>query len=185
MQIYEFMRKSFLAIICVFLLSCKIDRDKTVDRSKYTFFIGDDAELFFRNVRQIYYDRSSPDGKWQAYRYGKRYQGTERPSINPVIVINWLKDEVYLLIEENEPLTTEDFLQLRINSKKDTIIIDLKERGRERMLEFGSQIYEAIQAKKSIYVLYKREYVPIFTDEPEQEAFRITMSDFYRLTRVF
>jgi hypothetical protein len=53
------------------------------------------------------------------------------------------------------------------------------------MLEFGSQIYEAIQAKKSIYVLYKREYVPIFTDEPEQEAFRITMSDFYRLTRVF
>jgi hypothetical protein len=88
-------------------------------------------------------------------------------------------------LTENEPLTTEDFLQLRINSKKDTTIIDLKERGRERMLEFGSQIYEAIQAKKSIYVLYKREYVPIFTDEPEQEAFRITMSDFYRLTRVF
>lgn len=178
-------RLIFIAFLSLAAFGCKIDRDKPVDRNKFTFGIGDDAELFFRNVRQIFYDRSSPDGKWQAYRFGKRYQGTERPSINSVIVINWLKDEAYLLIEENEPLTPEDFLQLQITSKKDTTIIDLKERGRERMLEFGSQIYEAILAKNSIYVLYKSEYVPIFTDESEQEAFRITMSDFYRLTRVF
>jgi hypothetical protein len=167
------------------LAGCKIDRDKKVDRSKYTFTINDDAELFFRNVRQIYYDRSSPDGTWQAYRFSKRYQGNDRPSITPVIVINWLKDEAYLLIEENDLLAEEEYLQLRIISQNDTAVVELKERGRERMLEFGSQIYEAIQAKNSIYVLYKSDYVPIFTNEPEQEAFRITMSDFYRLTRVF
>src|SRR6187549_665039 len=111
------MLKSFLQgliLIIPLLIGCKIDRDKKVDRAKFQFEMGDDSELFYRNVRQIYYDRSSPDGTWQAYRFGGRYAGNDRPVIQPVIVINWLKDEAYLLIETNEVLSQEDFLEVII-----------------------------------------------------------------------
>jgi hypothetical protein len=172
-------------LLMIVLVGCKIDRDKKVDRGKYTFTIGDDAELFFRNVRQIYYDRSSPDGTWQAYRFSDRYVGEARPMIYPVIVINWLKDEAYLLIDTNATLSNEDYLQVQIANKTDTTIIELKERGRERMLEFGSLIFEAIQRKDSVLVQHQGKYVTVFVDEDERESFRIPMSDFYRLTRIF
>jgi hypothetical protein len=53
------------------------------------------------------------------------------------------------------------------------------------MLEFGSKIYEAIQAKKDLIVLSNGKYVPLLKDEKEREAFRITMADYYRLTGIF
>jgi hypothetical protein len=176
-------------LFLVFLLQvgCKIDREKEVDRSKFQFKIGADANLFFRNVRQIYYDRSSPDGTWQAYRFSDRYTGNDRPVIEPVIVINWLQDEAYLLIDVNDLLGEEDMIIVTISdahaNKTDTLY--LNQRGRERMLEFGSKLYEAIQANRKVAVQSKGEFVPVFNDEIDREAFRITVSDFYRLTRVF
>lgn len=176
-----------LLLIIALFTGCKVDQDKKVDRSKFQFKIGDDSELFFRNVRQIYYDRSSPDGTWQAYRFSDRYHGNERPFILPVIVINWMKDEAYLLIDTNKPLSEEDYLQVIVSSgyasKSDTLI--LNERGRERMLEFGSKLYEAIQANHKIVIKSKGRFAPLLDEQIDQEAFRITMSDYYRLTRVF
>jgi hypothetical protein len=173
--------------VFLLLVGCKIDRDKEVDRAKFQFKIGADSNLFFRNVRQIYYDRSSPDGTWQAYRFSNRYNGNDRPVIEPVIVINWLKDEAYLLIDTNELLGEEDMITVTVvdafANKTDTLY--LNQRGRERLLEFGSKLYEAIQANQKISVKSKEEFVPILTEEIDREAFRITLSDFYRLTRVF
>jgi hypothetical protein len=184
------MLKPFLLsqlLIILLLGSCKIDRDKKVDRSKFQFTFGDDSELFFRNVRQIYYDRSSPDGTWQAYRISDRYLGNERPVILPVVVINWLKDEAYLLIDTNELLSEEDYLEVIISdsstSRSDTVI--LNQRGRDRMLEFGSQLYEAIQANQKIAVKNRGEFLPVLNEGIDREAFRVTMSDYYRLTRIF
>ncbi len=184
------MLKPFLIgqlVIILLLAGCKIDQDKKVDRSKFQFEIGDDSELFFRNVRQIFYDRSSPDGTWQAYRFSDRHLGNERPVILPIIVINWLKDEAYLLIDTNELLSEEGYLEVIISdfstSKSDTII--LNHRGRERMLEFGSQLYEAIQANQKIEVRSKGKFLPVLHEGIDRETFRVTMSDYYRLTRVF
>ncbi len=184
------MLKPFLISQLLFILllaGCKIDHDKKVDRSKFQFEIGDDSELFFRNVRQVFYDQSSPDGTWQAYRFSDRYLGNERPIVLPVIVINWLKDEAYLLIDTNELLSEEGYLEVIISdsstSKSDTVI--LNQRGRERMLEFGSHLYEAIQANQKIVVKSKGFLVPILDEQIDREAFRITMSDYYRLIRVF
>jgi hypothetical protein len=181
------MRNCLSLMILLLLLGCKIDREKKVAREKFTFEMGDDSELFFRNVRQIYYDRSSPDGTWQAYRFSDRYLGNDRAVITPVIVINWLKDEAYLLIETNDMLTNEDELSVIITdqakSVSDTLL--LKERGRERMLEFGSRLYEALQAKKELTILSQGAYVPVLSEDLDREAFRVTMADFYRLTRIF
>jgi len=184
------MLNSFLksALLLILLLAgCKIDREKPVDRAKFNFEIGDDSELFFRNVRQIYYDRSSPDGKWQAYRFKDFYEGNDRPLIVPVIVINWLKDEAYLLIDTNELLGAEDSLSVIITNalthRSDTVVLD--QRGRENMLEFASSLYEAIQKNEDMNVKWKGEYVPLLHEQADRESFRITLADYYRLIRVF
>ncbi len=176
-------RSILLFLLPLLLSGCKIDRDKKVNREKFEFKIGADANLFFRNVRQIYYDRESPDGKWQAYRFSNQNSNNDQPSLHAVIVVHWIKDEAYLLIEPNPILAEEDLISVVIKNQPDTI--RLKERGRERMLEFGSKIYEAIQAKNDMTILSKEKYVPIFQDDKEREAFRITMADYYRLTGIF
>lgn len=178
--------RSVLILLTIFILSsCKIDQDRKADPARFQFSVGDDADLFFRNVRQIYYNRQSPDGKWQAYRLKDRYTGNDRPLLTPVIVIQWLKDEAYLLIENNEPLANEDFLSVVIQSPEASDTLILNTRGRERMLEFGSKIYEAIQEKREMKIKVNGTYQP-FMDVPEdRESFRIPMGDFYRLTGVF
>lgn len=184
------MLNSFLKTIPLLILllaGCKIDRDKPVDRNKFTFHMADDDNLFFRNVRQIYYNRSSPDGKWQAYRNKDFYEGNDRPLIIPVIVINWLQDEAYLLIDTNEFLSDEDHLSVviadTIQHKADTI--SLSQRGRENMLEFASKMYEGIQQKRSMFVKSKNDFLPLLANEDDRENFRITLADYYRLIRVF
>ncbi len=174
----------FVFLICV---GCKIDRDKEIDRKKFQFKVGGDSNLFFRNVRQIYYDQTSPDGTWQAYRFSDRYEGNERPVIVPVIVINWLKDEAYLLIDTNDLLAEENFLRVILQDsatlKTDTLI--LNQRGRERMLEFGSRLFEGIKTNQHMMVESRGSFKPLLVENIDREAFRITMSDYYRLTRVF
>ncbi len=182
------MLKRLTVLIALFtcVSGCKIDQDKKADPSKFQFIVREDADLFFRNVRQIYYDRSSPDGTWQAYRFGDRYQGHKKPMLYPVIVIHWLKDEAYLLIENNRPLDDEESLSVVIQNgslKNDTLI--LKERGRERMLLFGAKIYEAIQSEKKLLIRIGNHYHPFLDNPEDREAFRIPMGDFYRLTGVF
>ncbi len=46
-----------LLLIIASLADCKIDRDKKVDQKKSQFAVGDDSDLFFRKVRQIYLGR--------------------------------------------------------------------------------------------------------------------------------
>lgn len=165
--------------------SCKIDHDRKADPARFTFSVREDADLFFRNVRQIYYDRESPDGKWQAYRLNDRYEGHERPMITPVIVIQWLKDEAYLLVESNAVLENEDALTVVIASSSKSDTLRLRERGRERMLDFASRIYEGIQQKSNMMVQVNNQFIPFLDQEEDRESFRVVMGDFYRLTGVY
>ena len=94
-------------IVWAFLLltGCKIDREKTIDRSRFSFKISADSHLFFKNVRQVYYDFTDlKEAGWHAYRLSNRNEGTDNHAINPTIVIDWRHDESYLLVETNAVL---------------------------------------------------------------------------------
>jgi hypothetical protein len=176
-----------LFVMAVLCGSCKIDRNKRVDRDKFTFRVTDDSFLFFKNVRQIYYDfQDLPQAHWYAFRFGNRPTDTDLPVLNPVIVIDWMRDESYVLVEPNEILQEEQSLLIREkNSAGRFFEYSLAERGRDNMLEFATKIYEGIVDENEIMIRSRGEYLPLFRNEEERESFRITMSDYYRLTRVF
>jgi hypothetical protein len=181
-------RLLFSIVILFAMNACKIDRHETVDRDKFTYRYTDDTYLFFRNVRQVYYDfQDLPKARWHAYRLSDRYAGGEWPAINPVIVVNWERKEAYLLIEANDLLMNAPEIVIREKNTRSgaTYSYRIKERGREKMLEFGTKLYEGILAENELTVLYNDRYYPLFPGEDDAENFRTVLADYYRLTRVF
>jgi hypothetical protein len=177
----------FLFVMLITVPGCKIDRKKPVDRDKFTFKVSDDSFLFFRNVRQIYYDfQDLPQAKWYAYRLSDRSKSTETPVLTPVIVIDWLHDESYVLLEPNEFLQVETTFRIREkNSNGKFLEYLLAQRGRENMLEFASKIYEGIIDENEIYISAKARWHPLFANDEERDNFRVVMADYYRLTNIF
>lgn len=182
--------KIFISTVLLFTVcSCKLDRNGIIDRDKFTFKVGHDSYLFFKNVRQIYYDiKEIPQAHWKAYRHGDRYQGDQRPAINPTIVVDELKNEAYLLIESNDYLTARaDALTVVEENKSNgrRYEYSLKNRGRENMLEFATKIYEGIMAENTIKIKIDKQEELLFVNDDDRELFRVVMADYYRLTRIF
>lgn len=177
----------YLIILILVFSSCKIDHDKKVDRAKFSFKTGDDTELFFKNMRQSYYDlEENKAAKFSIFRYEDRVQEADHPLLNLAIVINYLQDEAYLLLEPGESLRDQDHLEIVWRGEAQTGgTIVLVNYNREGMLEFASQVYEALQKKASFSLKLEGKELPVLEDAREREAFRITVSDYYRLTRVY
>lgn len=177
----------YSVIFIIVFVSCKIDHDKKIDREKFNFKTGDDTELFFKNMRQSYYDLEENEAaKFNVFRYEDRVQKADHPLLNLAIVINYLQDEAYLLLEPDEHLRNQERLEILWSSETGTEgTIVLENYNREEMLEFASQVYEALQKKADFELKSEDGTDPILTDQQEREAFRVTVSDFYRLTRIY
>jgi hypothetical protein len=178
----------FLILFVILFLagSCKIDRNKRVDRDKFAFRMTSDSFLFFKNVRQVYYDfQDLPQARWYAFRFGDRPVRNDGPVLNPVIVVDWLHDESYVLVEPNDFLQEEILVINERNSSGRVFEYTLTNRGRENMLEFATKIYEGIMDGHEITIRSGGSFQPLFLNDEEKEAFRIVMSDYYRLTRIF
>lgn len=177
----------YAGVLLALLISCKIDREKTIDRSRFSFKITADSHLFFKNVRQVYYDFTDlQEAGWHAYRLSNRYQSNNYPVINTTIVIDWRKDEAYLLVEGNSFL--DELPELVIQEKNPvtgiTYSYQLTERGKENMLEFATKIYEGIMAENEFAISINGDLIPFFQEDSDRENFRIVMADYYRLTRI-
>ncbi len=178
----------FIFIVMVILMPAwKIDRKKRVDRDKFTFRVTDDSFLFFKNVRQIYYDfQDLPQAKWYAYRWSDRDLAQQRPTLTPVIVVDWIKNESYLLVEPNEKLSNESSIVIQEKNFNGVVFeYSLEQRGRENMLEFATKIYEGIMDENEIFIRCENNLYPLFRDDEDKDNFRVVLSDYYRLTRIF
>ncbi len=175
-------------LLLVLLLSgCKIDRERKIDRDRFTFQMTADSHLFFKNVRQLYYDFTDlQEAKLHVYRYSDRQKGNAYPCMHPTLVVDWLRNEAYVLIEVNEILQDQDELVIYEKSSPTGVkySYSLVERGRLNMLEFATKIYEGIMTESEFSVRINGQVVPIFTDETDRENFRVAMADYYRLTRI-
>jgi hypothetical protein len=181
-------KRIYIFIVMVIMMpACKIDRKNTVDRDKFTFMVSDDSFLFFQNVRQIYYDfQDLPQAKWYAYRFSDRSPRQDSPALTPVIVVNWLNDEGYLLVEANEYLQEERTIVIQEKNNSGRMVeYALTDRGRENMLEFATKIYEGIMDDREIYVRANGKFYPLFEDDEDRDNFRVVLADYYRLTRIF
>ena len=107
--------------------------------------------------------------------------------VNLAIVMNWLKDEAYILVEPGTLLQDESRLRVvwKDTLNNDTGEIVLADRGKGNMLEFASRLYEGIVANRTFQIESQDQLVNFLGISKDREAIRVVMSDYYRLTRVF
>lgn len=178
----------WIPLLFILVLSaCTIDGDKKIDRSKFTFKTGSDTQLFFKNVRQSYYELEENEAaKFQVFRFLKRSTETTKPIFNLAIVNNYLNDEAYLLLEPNEAAGDIPFTIISTNdSTRASRNIVLEAQNRETTLNFTADIYDDMKSGNKFQLSIGDSLVDILDNQPEREAFRITVSDYLRLTRVF
>ncbi len=172
----------YIALILIVITSCKMDSDKAIDRKKFTFKTGDDTELFFKNVRQSDYDlEENKAAKFNVFRHEDRLR-EKQPSLHLAIVINYLQDEAYLLVEPSEDLRQLDEIWVETASGSEIVLSDFSKEG---MLEFASQVYERLLKDEQFQVSINGEQKSILQNPSDREAFRVTVSDYYRLTRIY
>ncbi len=175
--------KNLIFGVVLALAACKIDHTRPIEKERLGFAVADDAELFFKNVRQIYYDvETLPAAKVTVFRHPDRAPDAQQPALWPAIVLSTVEDEAKILIENNAPLDNEMALRVAITQNSQVTEVTLSTRGRDQMLEFATTIYKAIQAQASFAILVGSEPHPWLTNEDQREAFRVTLADFYRLT---
>ncbi|MBL3654775.1 hypothetical protein [Fulvivirga sediminis] len=171
-----------LALICS---SCKIDSDKGVDLTDFDFKTGDDTEIFFKNVRQSYYDlEENKSAKLNIFRFEDRLKEASHPVLNLAIVFNYLQDEATLLIEPLN-ITLEGNLEVIANHNNQTDTLTLDTFNRSAMLIFISDIYQHLIKGAKFQIKTASGYEDTLVSKQEREAFRLTVSDYYRLTRIY
>lgn len=168
------------------LASCNPDKQKSVSGTEISFATRDDTELFFKNVRQIFYEREVMDAaKLEIYRMKGRSLSADYPLLDVAIVINWREDEAYLNLQPQEFLQNEDPLHLLVGNSLNFQAHILSYRSKEDYRAFAQVVYEAILDKKPLWVKVKNDTLPYLDKEPDREIFRKTLVDYYRLVGAF
>ena len=176
---------AFAALMIVVLTACNPDKKKKVDQTTISFTTNDASKLFFKNVRQSYYDLEEMEAaKMEIYRLKKRSESQERPVINIAIVNNWRYDEAYLVLEPNGRLNLAALKITWKNSETgESGSISFENGNKESIVHFADQIYDHIQDGSQFTAIINDGEESILELAEDREAFRITMVDYYRLVQ--
>lgn len=181
------MYKSTWALILTLLVfsACNPDKNTKVDQTTISFKTNDASKLFFKNLRQTYYDKEEMEAaRLEVYRLRKRVRTTERPVINLAIVNNWRYDEAYLLLEPNELLALNQLSISWINEKTGGQgRVSFENGNKKSIVKFADQVYALIQQDSKLTVTLGEKSMDILENAEDREAFRITMVDYYRLVQ--
>ena len=164
--------------------ACNIDKDKKVSTAYAQFETTDNTVIFFKNLRQSYYDKQENSvARIDIYRNKERNQATNLPVINLAIVHHWRNDKAFIMIEPNELLNKEARLEI---SWQDTTkqtqgkyIFDFGDM--EQHYQFASSLYQSIQERHQLQIKSEGKMMPLMPSEDEKETFRKTMLDYLRL----
>lgn len=177
---------SILLLILPFvvLAACQADKKKETNPEQVKFSTSDASELFFRNVRQLYYDKTTmKDTQIEVYRIKGRDKTEDRPLLHLAIAINWRNDEAYILLEPNAYLQQSDTLKIMWQDSTG------QQQGnyyfhagtKEDQFRLAANIYHSIQQKHQLYLVEDGQKVRWLNDKLSREAFRKTVVDYFRL----
>ncbi|MGF1636061.1 MAG: hypothetical protein ACFCUU_03240 [Cyclobacteriaceae bacterium] len=169
------------------LTSCNPDRNKSIDPDTPVFHTTDASELFFKNVRKTYYDlEDQHEHKMLIYRFSKRVQTDDKPILNLNLVINWMKDEAYVLFEHNhffeidgeKHITWYDTEGIKMGE------LSYKPTNIRSQFNMATTLYMCIKQGHTFKLQIGDATYDLLSTKAEREAFRITMYDFYRLVEL-
>ena len=174
-----------LIMIILVFTRCIVDNKKVIDKDTPQYKTTDPSELFFKNVRALYYDKEEmAASKLDVYRIKTRPTNTEIPHINLAIVLNWRFDEAYILIEPGGQLADIRNITLAWEGEGVEGSREISIGNKDTQFTIATEIYEHLLKEHTIYWLNQGEKISLFQGKQDREAFRVTMFDFYSLVEL-
>jgi len=171
-----------LVTISISLLGCGQIKNDNLDPNEVRFETTDASKLFFKNTRRSFYKLEEiPDAKLEVFRWKGEWNNA-LPQLTLALVNNWRYDEAYLLIEPNAFIDLNN-LKLRWKSETGEIgEIRFEPGNKTNHARFAGLVYQQLRNESQFEVWADGKWQPFFTDADSQEAFEMTVYDFYRLT---
>lgn len=158
------------------------DEASMLKQEKLGFRVLESDELFFKNLRQYYYEREfREDAQVDLFRFSKRQKREGDPALNFTIVCNWLQDQAYIL---PEPIGVADSLNYNvmvINS--DSTVFNLGLSNHANNLDFAFQVYKAVLVDESQFYLETTNGLEqILVTKAQKSAVKQVLKDYFKLT---
>lgn len=177
--------KYFWLLFCLILTSaCKNNPQMNVDKENPDFSTNDASELFFKNVRQVYYDlEEQAPTKLRLYRIKTRRQVADSPILHLALVHNWRYDEAYIILEPNAYFIANIPIQVLWQSPESNQegTYQFVYGSKQAHFKFASEIYESILANQQLFILEGKKRIPFLDNRVDRENFRKSMKDYYNL----
>lgn len=176
--------KTFTLILPFILAACEGGKRKEISEEEAKYTTSDASEIFFRNVRSIYYEKTVIDeAKLDVYRLKDRPEADDYPLLGLSIAVNWRYDEAYVLTEPNTFLQQMDTIRImwRDTTQNDSGVFQFSKGSKDDHFRLATQLYRSIQAQRKLYVLHDQQELPFMQRRDAREAFRKTMVDYFRL----
>ncbi|NJO03458.1 MAG: hypothetical protein HC880_18835, partial [Bacteroidia bacterium] len=147
------MKKKYILafIVFFFCLGCQSrSGSDRINPEDAHFGTSDASELFFINVRQIYYNREDQTTtQLRIYRLKSWSLSDTLASFRLAIVNNWRYDEAYILIELNALLAPSEVLEIVWQSptrkQEGKYLFPLPKVNKEAHYKLASQLYQSIR----------------------------------------
>lgn len=176
----------FVVLLALVYACYNPDKDKKVNNEAVSFATSASSVMFFKNVRQIFYDKSADEAtKLDSYRLKTRRTQAGEAVLNLAIVHNWRYDEAYILLEPEGKLQGLDTLQVAWRAPQGGSGAHRFARGdKAAMYRFAVALYGSIQQGHLLQVETPQGSMPLFDRQEDRENFRKTMVDYLRLVNV-
>jgi len=171
----------FNLIIALTIMSCTLDEGKKVQVEELSLNTTDDSEIFFKNLRQSAYRRQEVD-RMVVFKNKKYTESEDSIPFQVKIVWSWFNDKAFILMETEAE--TDDSVKFHfMNSSIDLFASESFSAADQTVV--AATVYNALTDKEVVIISNGTSTDTLFTDSNSREAFRVTMSDYLRLTNNF
>lgn len=172
-----------LQILCccllfVFFAACSDHKEKTVDIDNFEFTTTDATELYFKNMRESYYDVEEREGI-KIYRF-EEYGELDSFLIKPVIVYHWRTDRAFLMLEFDPSITNDEIILSDSTGERSYSPGQMRD-----YLKIAYDIEKVLAADLEPQLLLNGRKIPVFYSDKEKSYFSLVLYDFFRFTNTY
>lgn len=177
-------QKLFFASVAALILVCILfyDEASMLKQEKLGFHVLESDELYFKNLRQYYYDRETrDDAKVDILRFQKREKITPKAALNFSIICDWLHDQAYIL---PEPIGVSDSLNYRVVVVgNDSTGYELGLSNHSENLDFAFNVYQAVLLDDCRFYLETGNGLePMLETRAQKMVVKQVLKDYFKLT---
>lgn len=179
-----YINNTLFILVSLVIIACQPNKPDSISVEDIDFMTNDATEIFFKNVRQSYYDKQEiAAAGMDVFRMSERNLEADYPLIHLAIAYNWRNDQAFLMVEPNEHINNpEEFELLRVNpAQQDTAIIHYTMGNMKDQVTFAHRIFQALSAEDQLLFHDGQTSIRIFDKFEDREVLRKTMLDYYKL----